>query len=154
MNAFILFSSFRLCWKLDGRGSTKGKDEYWICKFCFVCICCLGRLHFFTTLLCLFFSIPHLIVLAPLSQSNQSISVHTQPFYGRSFQGAEHLYEPHEGNDKSLWWMDEGVPQCKFSFLPGTVLPTLVYVSYTMTPHISPHRKHHLRFTQCRLYRL
>ena len=39
--------------------------------------------------------------------------VPTQPFYGRSFLKAEHLYEPHEGNDDTTWWMDEGVPQCK-----------------------------------------
>ena len=36
-------------------------------------------------------------------------------------------------------------------FLPGTVLPTLVYVSYTMTPHISP-RKHHLSFLTNAVY--
>ena len=36
------------------------------------------------------------------------------PFYGRSFLKAQHLYEPHEGNDESLWWMDEGVPQCEY----------------------------------------
>ena len=40
------------------------------------------------------------------------------PFYGRSFLRAQHLYEPHEGNDDSSWFIDEGVPQCKsFSFL-------------------------------------
>jgi len=33
------------------------------------------------------------------------------PFYGRSFLNAEHLYEPHEGNDETTWHMDEGVPQ-------------------------------------------
>ncbi|KAL7524512.1 hypothetical protein ACHAXR_000607, partial [Thalassiosira sp. AJA248-18] len=33
------------------------------------------------------------------------------PFYGRSFLGAENLYESHEGNDDTTWWVDEGVPQ-------------------------------------------
>ena len=33
------------------------------------------------------------------------------PFYGRSFLGAKHLYEPHEGNDETTWPEDEGIPQ-------------------------------------------
>lgn len=37
------------------------------------------------------------------------------PFYGRSFLGAQHLYETHEGGDESTWWADEGVPQCEFA---------------------------------------
>jgi chitinase len=33
------------------------------------------------------------------------------PFYGRSFLSAEHLYQPHDGNDDTTWHADEGVPQ-------------------------------------------
>ena len=33
------------------------------------------------------------------------------PFNGRSFLGVEGLYQVHEGNDETTWWLDKGVPQ-------------------------------------------
>ena len=113
----------------------------------------LGRFHFSLLLLflCPFsFAYRNSLFLLPLpNQSNPYLC--TQPFYGRSFLGAEHLYEPHEGNDKSLWWMDEGVPQCKFSFLPWYCSShSRICVVYNGPAYLTP--KHHLSFLPNAVY--